>query len=323
MISKEPPACKRCSDSLGSIEKLEQHADVLKKPKEKATPPRHILEGSSGHISLECPFSKEANFVTDHPLKSTSVARPLPAWMSLLPSQKNPNVHPPKHSVLQRRLTFPYFESTRMTTPNDSQAQTPPEKNQVSTVAGKCCLTVGVTMGARGNSSQPRKYPRVPGSPTRPETFSLNQSLISFIESQEVTPDHHMSYVQERSLCPSAYAVKPSINFSHPRRPLTAQSAPSVIDDVQKAAGVERVRRRLKKRVTAQKANEVIPKQPDEERRRSHPWKLNWSNGTSPEESLHECTKNDHTTEPSQDLLPAKSPFLKELSGFFASRAGK
>jgi hypothetical protein len=315
----EPPVCKRCCDSPCSIEKLQQHSDVLKRPKEQPKPPRCILEGSLGHISLERPFSRDANFVTDNPLKTMSASRPLPAWMCLLPSQKNPNVHPPKHSVLHHRSTFPYFESTRMTTPNESQAHTPPDKRSVSTIAAHSCPTVT----SSASSAQLRADISLSGSSTRPEIPSSNQSFMSFVESPEVTADHHMSYVPEQPLCPSAYAVQPSINFSRPRQLSAAKSAPSVINEPEKAAGAQRARRRLTKRVPPQKAAEVLPKQPEKERRKSRPWKLDWSRETSPEESLHECTKTDHTPEPSQDVSPAKSPFLKELSGFFTSRAGK
>jgi hypothetical protein len=228
MTTREPPVCKRCCDSPGSIKKLQQHSDISKRPKKHVKPPRHLLEGSLGHISLERPFSRDANFVTDDPLKTPSSLRPPPAWISLLPPQKNPNVHQPKHFMFQCRSTFPYFESTRMTTPNESQEHTPHNKIPMSTITAQ--LKIGLSL---------------PGSPKRSEIPSSNQSFVSFVENQEVTADHYRSYVPERPLCPSVNVVQPSINFSRPRQPLAAKSAASVINETEKVARAQRARRRL------------------------------------------------------------------------------
>jgi hypothetical protein len=322
MALQEPPVCSRCSDSPVSIKKLEQHADVLKKPKEQVKSPKHILESSLGHISLDQPLRKEANFVTDDPLKSTSVSRVLPAWMALLPSQKNAGIHPPKHSVLQRRSTFPYFETTRMSTPQDSPSPTPP--NEMSTTkndAHRAPLVI-----PKIGSSREQNRLRLPSSSwIKPQLSSTNLSFFSFVENQPEAADHHMDYVSEKSLCPSAYAVQPSINFSRPRRPSIAKSAPSVIDMPRNVEKEKRARKRLSKRFPVKRAEEVtaVPKISERPRRKSRPWKLDWSRSTSPEENPEQCQKRHHTLEPSQDIEAAKPPFLKELSGFLAGRAGR
>ena len=49
--------------------------------------------------------------------------RKSPTWMQLLPSNVNEDIRPPRHSVLQRRPSFPYIEHTRLSTP----FITPPE----------------------------------------------------------------------------------------------------------------------------------------------------------------------------------------------------
>jgi hypothetical protein len=320
MISKEPPVCGRCSDSPSSIAKLEQHADVLKRPSEQARPPSRIMESSSGHVSLEQPFDKDANFVTSDPLKSTNTPRRLPAWMSLLPSHRNSNVHPPKHSVLQRRSTFPYFETTRMSTPHDSPAPTPPESSNNNEVIQS---TPVVNLETQPCSERTR--PQLSSSWIKPQLSSSNLSFVSFVDNQPDDPDHHMGYVPEKSLCPSAYVVLPSINFSRSRQPSIAKSAPSVIDMPRNPNRNTRSRRRLSKRFPVKSVVKVtaVPEIPERTRRRSRPWKLDWSRSTSPEESLEECSKTNHTPEPSQDIEAAKPPFLKELSSFLSSRAGK
>lgn len=321
VVLKEPPVCSRCSGSPGSIDKLEQHADVLKKPKEQARPPKRILEGSSGHLSLEQPLRKEANFVTNDPLKGTTASRSLPAWMSLLPSQKNAEIHPPKHSVLQRRSTFPYLETTRMSTPDDSPVRTPSIETATERHAEQNTPTVVSNMQTPREKSRPRRK----SSLVRPQSSSSNLSFVSFEKNQREASNNHMNYFSRRSHCPSAYVVHPSSNFSRPRAPSSAKSAPSVIDVPQKEEKRKRVRRRLSKQLSARNTDEAtaVPKVPEKQRRKSRPWKLDWSRSSSPEEDLEECMKANHTPEPSQDIGPAKPPFFKELSGFLASRAGK
>ena len=321
MILQEPPVCGRCSDSSSSIEKLEQHANVMKRPTERVRPPTRILESSSGYVSLEKPLDSEANFVTSDPLKSIYAPKRLPAWMSLLPSHRNPNVHPPKHSVLQRRSTFPYFETTRMSTPHESPVRTPPPEIMASANVEQS--TPIVNLGTRPSAE--KTQPQLSSSWIRPQLSSSNLSFVSFVDNQPEDPDYHMDYVPEKSLCPSAYVVQPSLTLSRSRQPSIAKSAPSVIDMPQNADRHQRSRRRLSKRFPVKGVVKVtpVPGIPERPRRRSRPWKLDWSRSTSPEEDLEECSKTNHTPEPSQDIEAAKPPFLKELSSFLTSRAGK
>lgn len=336
MALQEPPVCMRCSDSPGSLEKLEQHANVLKKPKEQARASERTLEHCSRHISLGEPFSKQANFVTNDPLKSTSASRPLPAWMSLLPSQKNANIHPPKHSILQRRSTFPYFETTRMSTPQHSPVHTPPE--DLLTVNDTPPITpfaAPETILSRGKIRS-----RLPSSWIKPQLSSSSMSFLSFVGNQPEEIDHHIDFVPEGTLCPSAYMVQPSIglsrprrpsiaksvpNFSRPHRPSTAKSAPGVIDMLGIADKEKRIRNRLRKRFPVKVTQEVcaVPKLPERPKSASRTWKLDWSRSTSPDEVPKQCPKRHHTPEPIQDIEAANAPFLKELSGFLAGRAGK
>ena len=236
--------------------------------------------------------------------------------MALLPSQRNAHVHPPKHSILQRRSTFPFFESTRMSTPDESGTHTPPDYTPSAIAVSDPSVLAAAElapMKTRPPTPSPRRRPGVPSS---------NPSFLSLAGNRQEETEHHIGISPERRLCPSAYTVTPVIDFSRPRLSSAALSAPSVIAEPQKRTRTKRVRRRLKKPVSSRKDSDEFPKQVEREPRKVRPWKLDWSRSTS-EEALQECTRSQHTLEPAQDLLPAKSPFLKELTGFLANRAGK
>ena len=173
--------------------------------------------------------------------------------------------------------------------------------------------------------SSERSRPQLSSSWIKPQLSSSNLSFVSFVDNQPEDPDYHTGYVPEKSLCPSAYVVQPSINFSRSRQPSITKSAPSVIDMPRNPDRNTRIRRRLSKRFPVKGVVKVtaVPEIPERPRRKSRPWKLDWSRSTSPEESLEECSKTNHTPEPSQDIEAAKPPFLKELSSFLSSKAGK
>jgi hypothetical protein len=50
-------------------------------------------------------------------LETEQKTRPLPAWMSLLPSNVNPHVKPPSQSILSQRMSFPSYSSSSNSTP--------------------------------------------------------------------------------------------------------------------------------------------------------------------------------------------------------------
>ena len=121
---EEPPLCHRCSDSPASIPKLEQHAAVMKIPSDGAETPK-ATEPTTTLVSLYTPLQDENNDTGQDPLKPRPATRAIPQWMSLLPSNRNAHVRPPPHSALHRRSSFPYFQSTRYSSPFSTPIEWP------------------------------------------------------------------------------------------------------------------------------------------------------------------------------------------------------
>jgi hypothetical protein len=138
MFTEEVPVCNRCIQNSGSVERLQQHAGVPSSPGRLARFRTREVRGT-GKISLFTPLDSATDFSANAPLKqkvtipsqhgATETAerveppRRRPSWMKLLPSNVNVAMRPPTHSVLERRVSFPYFQSTRFSTP----FMTPPE----------------------------------------------------------------------------------------------------------------------------------------------------------------------------------------------------
>lgn len=114
--------CDHCSDSPDSIDRLEQHARVMKIDKSAANAPRRLLD-DFGRISLYHPLGDDKVGNSSSVTACTLECRQPPPWMQLLPSFRNAHIRPPTYSVLQRRYSFPYFASTRYSSP----FSTPPE----------------------------------------------------------------------------------------------------------------------------------------------------------------------------------------------------
>lgn len=79
----------------------------------------------TARVSVSSPLNPDATFRPSDQLKVVPLSRPraTPDWMRLLPSRVNPEIHPPRHSVLERSPSFPFIEHTRYSTP----FSTPPE----------------------------------------------------------------------------------------------------------------------------------------------------------------------------------------------------
>lgn len=59
------------------------------------------------------------------PLRKLVRKRPIPVWMSLLPSNVNSHVKPPSHSITSRRLSFPFYSSSSNPSPYITPLQWP------------------------------------------------------------------------------------------------------------------------------------------------------------------------------------------------------
>lgn len=120
----KPPLCDRCIERTERRRRYESQQQVgktfpgsLNTGRTHLPGPHGISDGgqsSPGAIQPPCDTLPQASPSTD---------RKAPGWMLLLPSNINADVRPPRHSVLERRLSFPYFEHTRYSTP----FSTPPE----------------------------------------------------------------------------------------------------------------------------------------------------------------------------------------------------
>ena len=178
--------------------------------------------------------------------------------MELLPSRRNFDVKSPTYSVFQRRRTFPYFESTRYSTP----FSTPPEYPQLD-------------RQNRQSFQVPSNF-ELPSAPAykHPPTSSWKQDSFS---------SHGLRAC--KTLRRPTQTPEPQ---RHPRpKPTMFQPVPS-------------------------------------------PVQIRQSTTPSPP-SPSTCQSPKHSPLPAQEIIPTparsssinRPPFLKELSGFLASRAGK
>ena len=257
-----PPVCSRCSDDPSSLRKLQQHAIVLRIPPSAPLTSDPSLDDTTTRTSLYRPLDTVPGHGPEQSSYESSGLRP-PRWMELLPSHRNPLVKPPTYSVLQRRNTFPYFQTTRHSTP----FSTPPEYPRLD--------------------RQDRKSFRVPSSFELPGPTTDSQSPTS---------------LWKRASAPSqnqrAYKPLPAPNQSPNPKPTPLQPLP------------------LRK-------PKIPPPVPP-------PFRNRQPTTPSPP-SPSTCQSPTHSPLPSQEIIPTPAPssssyqppFLKELSGFLASRAGK
>ena len=130
----EPPICDRCRDSPESIAKLEQHACILrmiaqtsqKDSDTGACEASHpIAQMTNPRAMVNTLFEEKQTLRHQDLVRTAQPSRPLPAWMSLLPSNVNSHVRPPNHSVLPRRMSFPAYSSSSNSTPNMNPLEWP------------------------------------------------------------------------------------------------------------------------------------------------------------------------------------------------------
>lgn len=117
----EPPVCHRCVESPDTITKLEQHAPVLNGPeksrqrgsanKAASTSAPTAAQASNTSAILQC-LVDEQDMRPQKLSQDHQAQRSLPAWMSLLPSKVNPHVRPPTQTIISRRLSFPPYSSS-------------------------------------------------------------------------------------------------------------------------------------------------------------------------------------------------------------------
>lgn len=206
-----------------------------------------------------------------------------PQWMRLLPSNVNPHVKPPKHSVLHRRSTYPYIEHTRYSISDT----TPPErlKDQDNAIAGPT--------GMQSIKSL---------SKVKPASAGLGANLTTRTSNLKPTNCEATSEDTKREMVPEL----------------------SEFQSLDKQRASRKLRKRFDARNRAQKLSLRLPPNtsnvaPTSTLRRSSMRRKS----TMTQDAT--CHDRPHTPVPSQDIAPARPPFFRELSSFFASRlnAGK
>ena len=166
--------CNRCIDLPDSIHKLEQHAAVMKLPqtgRNKSKSP----DGTTPRVSIFSPLQTEPESVRADPPRSLDAVKQQPQWMSLLPSNRNPHIQPPRHSALRRQSESPHLNSTRYSTP----FSTPPENPTMQDQNGKPLPT---PMSLCLSKSLPTTLSR-----RCPGEWPSSQSFIGSVSGSEVT----------------------------------------------------------------------------------------------------------------------------------------
>ena len=295
MFVDEVPVCDRCLNRPDTVIKLGQHAFVVSKSA-KQSPPKTREGVPTGAISLDRPLDPASDFPARDPLKQLTTSGSLvsqlqppqldtkrrpPPWMRLLPSNVNSTVRPPTHSALQRRLTFPYFQSTRLSSP----FSTPPEYALGTGDA------LALSTAVQGFSEEARRT-SAPAAlrPLRTSSAPTSRAIAEKRQRRQL-PLHQTQRL------PNFHDLLPSLHVAHehedPPKSLVTEIDTSKVKkrDSLSFRKSHRLRRTLQK----------------------HP-------STRPESA---CGGRAHTAVPQQTITPAKPAFYKELSGFFATRAGK
>ena len=298
-----PPLCHRCAERnvLCSSCKGEQQATYtlgqLNLDEGRPDLPVQYRISKIDHIPPAAAHRPED---TLERAPQTTCPKP-PIWMRLLPSNVNADVRPPRHSVLERRLSFPYIEHTRYSTPfstpteyrkgSDVQAaelskalQELPQ--QLQSIARRRTVQI---------SSQTSTFPR----PTRKRVKFDSVNLTSRIDMP--TPDLTQSPSTPVSAFPRAHQPR-SHGPGTPDTPAPIGRPSSCALEI-KSSGKQDV---------PNPQNEMAPLQ------RTH---------GKPIEFLGAPLSGFYTSASAPEARVAsfavKPTFLKELSSFFASRTGK
>ena len=117
----------------------------------------------------------EPESIYSDPPRPLDAVKQQPQWMSLLPSNRNPHIRPPRHSALRRRSESPHLNSTRYSTP----FSTPPENPTMQDQSGKPLPTP--TSLCLSKSSPATLSRRCPGE------WPSSQSFISSLSGSEIT----------------------------------------------------------------------------------------------------------------------------------------
>lgn len=297
MVVEDPPVCSRCREDPKSVPRLEQHVRVSKTPSSEIKFPKRLVN-QAGVISLSDPLNVISSTVTN----SKQMFHLTPVWMSLLPSRRKSFGINPRQSMTNRRSTFPEYGRAQLSTP----ALIPSER----------------VVRTSFEESHAQK-----SSPTGPTTSPVHSPIIQFLADPQLKDNDvrktnsspgpweprgsprvlgstdYLPLVPDRGLRgnPSHQHVPAGNHVGHS----TAQDSQGVVDGNRRQSFSQQLfsrsnslqRRRFSLRKTPTPSNSV---------------------------SAGSCSsEKSHSPVPSQDISPARTPLLKELSSFLATRAGK
>ena len=286
----EPPVCPRCSDESDSVSKLEQHVRASKTPPSEIKTPIPLVTSPSFMVSLSHPLD---SCPPSHS-NSSSMSRPQPAWMSLLPSQ--------------RRLSTGAKQQSSNDTAKTQTVEAPRSTTNSIPLANVSIIDL-----------------TNPSSETHPNHASLPPSTSSSTTSSNPPPNgrHRGSGLggverrdDIRDLSRHDRRILRNARGRRGRRVADPRNLPSddemkstgppVVEDLQQTNPSKAPRLSVEGEALLQKARFSRRKQ---------------SPGVG--EGGRCRVEASHTRLPSQDIAAARNPILKELSGFLVSRTGR
>lgn len=292
IVVQKPPLCKPCDDKAASHQMLEKQVQAMGGARPQSFPVTPERPKPLASVSSFDPVATELTSPTTDSLKTlpNDGRRPVPAWMKLLPSNVNSDIHPPHHSVLQRRLSFPFVEHTRYSSP----FSTPPEFPRSQDLQ--------VEELARALKTVPESAPRKRDGLTLVNTVS--GSLTYWRSSPHPSRQNSWRrYNMDNTV--GSTTLRQKLATSYPASlPLTPPMTPT--------QGVETPSIPLIEKQDIGKAQ----KQSASLRRRL-------SKSIKPSSILAKCEQPQHSRNVRDSISHAKPPFFSELSGFFATRTGK
>jgi hypothetical protein len=220
-------------------------------------------------------------------------------WMELLPSNVNAEICPPKHSILDRRPSFPYIEHTRYSTP----FTTPPEHQKSSEVQAEELSAALESLSRRPHTishGKRRVWPAMANT-TLPRRVKFSSS--HGLRNQPATPDV--------AFCPALPSRRDSTHGSRQKSkpPPSSLVTESKIGRHLSSPGSGKSFQ--KHDISVARAQTVTLRD-----RLSNP--LNPDTHNAGQETEYSQSRR------TSGSLPKRKPTLvKELSDFFASRTGK
>lgn len=299
ILVDEPPVCLRCSEQPESAPKLEQHVRVTKTPSMVIKVPKRLVN-QTGLISLSNPL--EAS--TDKGSNGERLPQLTPTWMSLLPSSRKPFVGSACQYMLNRCSTSPGYETTQFSTPFTTRPGRLTQSDSKEIPSQEPSPTTPVPPSHRPPIKDPRIDPLL-------ATKDVSQADSEPGRRDARYPRGAPGPVEHHPLGPDR-----GIRGQSPPHHLPDSNSVSTTADqeILQVAPFDRSNRHSFSQQLFNRSNSF-------QRRRFSIRKIPTASTIVPAGSCG--IEKSHSPTPSQDISPARAPLLRELSSFFATRAGK